>query len=383
MIQMHITKAATMNTTRMNRTTLPLSVALLALGAAGTLASLAAAEPLVIVNPGFETTVNFLPFGFLTVQTPPGWQAHDPQGIIDNTLDAVGTIYPGNLPFFPAGAPQGVKVALVYIEGDVGTGPVGLRQVLAARLEPNTRYILSTQVGNIASGFSPQLNTFYNLNGFPGYAVELLAGGQVVASDHNTLASSIPEGEFRQSIVSVNIAASHPREGQLLEIRLLNLNFPGSPAAPGIEVDFDDIQLDAIACPTITTQPQSVQICLGGDVAFNIVAEGGGTLSYQWRLNGEPITEGGNGPTLEISNSVSDGIYDCTVSNQCGSMTSQEATLTLCISDFNCDGGTDGSDVESFFIAWESGEALSDVNLDGGVDGADVEVFFLRWSQGC
>ena len=126
-----------------------------------------------------------------------------------------------------------------------------------------------------------------------------------------------------------------------------------------------------------------MQICLGGDVAFNIVAEGGGTLSYQWRLNGEPITEGGNGPTLEISNSVSDGIYDCTVSNQCGSMTSQEATLTLCISDFNCDGGTDGSDVESFFIAWESGEALSDVNLDGGVDGADVEVFFLRWSQGC
>lgn len=358
-------------------------LAFLTLGFMGALTFHAGAQPLAIANPGFETTQNPLPFGFLTVQTPPGWLPYDPQGIIDNTLDAVGTIYPGNLPFFPGGAPEGVNVALVYIEGDVGTGPVGLRQVLTSRLQTNTRYILTSQVGNIASGFSPQLNTFYNLEGFPGYAVELLAGGVVIASDNNTLAASIPEGEFRLSTVGVTIPETHPRAGQPLEIRLLNLNFQGTPAAPGIEVDFDDIQLVAITCPTISSQPQSTQTCLNGQATLSVIAQGGGTLTYQWLFNGAPLTEGGNGPTLELGNVVQPGTYACIITNQCGSITSQSATITLCIADFNCDGGTDGTDVEAFFLAWQEGESTADVNLDGGVDGQDVETFFLRWSQGC
>jgi len=54
-----------------------------------------------------------------------------------------------------------------------------------------------------------------------------------------------------------------------------------------------------------------------------------------------------------------------------------------CISDFNQDGGIDGSDVEAFFTAWESATNPADVNRDGGVDGSDVEQFFLRWAAGC
>jgi uncharacterized membrane protein len=53
-----------------------------------------------------------------------------------------------------------------------------------------------------------------------------------------------------------------------------------------------------------------------------------------------------------------------------------------CVADFNQDGGVDGADIESFFLAWEAGEVLADVNADGGVDGADVESFFLIWSSG-
>ncbi len=54
-----------------------------------------------------------------------------------------------------------------------------------------------------------------------------------------------------------------------------------------------------------------------------------------------------------------------------------------CLADFNCDGGVDGQDVESYFLVWESGSAAADVNADGGVDGADVEFFFTRWEAGC
>ncbi|MBL9002410.1 MAG: hypothetical protein JNK25_14870 [Phycisphaerae bacterium] len=53
-----------------------------------------------------------------------------------------------------------------------------------------------------------------------------------------------------------------------------------------------------------------------------------------------------------------------------------------CPADFNQDGGVDGSDVEAFYVVWESGEGCGDVNEDGGVDGGDVETFFARWEAG-
>lgn len=50
--------------------------------------------------------------------------------------------------------------------------------------------------------------------------------------------------------------------------------------------------------------------------------------------------------------------------------------------DFNADGGVDGSDVEAFFLAWESGEEIADFNMDGGVEGGDIEAFFVAWENG-
>ena len=50
-----------------------------------------------------------------------------------------------------------------------------------------------------------------------------------------------------------------------------------------------------------------------------------------------------------------------------------------CVADFNQDGGVDGTDLQAFFEAWESGAACGDANGDGGVDGADVERFMLAW----
>lgn len=53
-----------------------------------------------------------------------------------------------------------------------------------------------------------------------------------------------------------------------------------------------------------------------------------------------------------------------------------------CPADFNQDGGVDGSDIDAFFAAWESGDGAADVNFDGGVDGSDVEAFFAVWEAG-
>jgi uncharacterized membrane protein len=53
---------------------------------------------------------------------------------------------------------------------------------------------------------------------------------------------------------------------------------------------------------------------------------------------------------------------------------------TLCPTDWNGDGGIDGSDVDAFFVDWSAG--FGDINVDGAVDGSDVQNFFDRWSLG-
>ncbi len=200
---------------------------------------------LTISNPGFET--DFADPGCFALFTPTGWDAFDPNGILGGG-DFLGALDPTGSTFFPSGAPEGINVALVFLDGDIGGGPVGVTQVLGDTLQPNTAYTLTVQVGDIASGQGPppcDTAGFFNLAGFPGYQVQLLAGGVVLAQDNNTLAATLTDGAFDLSTVSVTIGSAHPQLGQALEVRLINLNTVGTLAEPGIEVDFDDVMLFA------------------------------------------------------------------------------------------------------------------------------------------
>jgi hypothetical protein len=226
------------------------------------------AAPLAVVNPGFEdisgeTPVNEFTFGPLN-----GWELFDPSVITaggGGPTYFIGTLTPfepdpsgnpGVFDFFPAGAPEGQRVGIAFsFFGSGGQGAWGLRQVLGATLEPDTTYTLRVRVGNIASGTAIN-TTFFPLDGFPGYRVELVAGadlpsgGVVVARDDNRLAGSIPDGEFAESVVQLTTNSSHPELGQTLGIRLVNLNIV-DPAFPNsdLEVDFDDVRLDANPAP--------------------------------------------------------------------------------------------------------------------------------------
>ncbi len=145
--------------------------------------------------------------------------------------------------------------------------------------------------------------------------------------------------------------------------------------------------------PSLSQQPDNTAACPASEASFSVAASGTEPLAYQWRKGGVPIdsSTGGQGnpsaatSTLTLLNlQVSDAdTYDCVVANSCGSVTSNPATLTICIGDFNCDGGIDGTDVGAFFGEWEAGNAIADVNADGGIDGADVSTFFEHWEAGC
>lgn len=99
----------------------------------------------------------------------------------------------------------------------------------------------------------------FNLDGFPGYRVELRAGGAVLAQDDNSLADAIAEGQFTTSTVEMTTGSDHPQLGQPLSIRLVNLNeidseFPDAD----LEVDFDNVRLTANAVCAADTDDDGI-----------------------------------------------------------------------------------------------------------------------------
>ena len=75
----------------------------------------------------------------------------------------------------------------------------------------------------------------------------------------------------------------------------------------------------------ITTQPANVVACPGDNTAFNVIASGD-ALTYQWRKDGVDIA-GATNALLEITADA--GNYDVVINSNCGSTTSDIATLTI------------------------------------------------------
>ncbi|MFZ4682775.1 MAG: hypothetical protein ACOYMS_09750 [Terrimicrobiaceae bacterium] len=206
------------------------------------------ATPLTVANHSFETPlVSSGTFIASDSSAPTGWSIY---GSLQSGFRFFGALNPTGTTLYSGGAPDGSNVGVVFLftpESVEG----GLQQTLGDTLQLSTQYTLTVDVGNIANDSTPPHNSF-NFTGFPGYRVELLAGGTVIASDNNTLAPS--EGSFLTSEVTFTTGTSHALAGQALGLRLINLN--GS----GIEVNFDNVRLDASAVP----EPSSLGLILVG-----------------------------------------------------------------------------------------------------------------------
>lgn len=247
------------------------------------------AQPIPIINSGFES--NIIGQGAFAVLDPQGWSRYDPNFIINQNANSVGVIRP-DVPqsFFPTGTPEGVHAALVFLAGPQNA-VAGLRQTFTNTLQANRRYRCSVQIGNIASGTSlpgssDGGNVFYNLNGFPGYRIDILAGATVVGSDSNSIGSTIPEGEWRQARFYFDTGPAPPQLGQALGIRLVNLKFPGPTNAPNIEVDFDDVRLSAGPIPVAATLSISLA---GTQPTLSLVGTTGATYRVEYALS-LPVT---------------------------------------------------------------------------------------------
>ena len=100
----------------------------------------------------------------------------------------------------------------------------------------------------------------------------------------------------------------------------------------------DPINWSAVVPLTISRQPASVAIRPTSNVVFTVVANGNGSLNYQWRLNGTNLFEGGgfsgvNSATLLVTNVFAQhrGDYTVLVTDDSSSVVSLPASLTVLI----------------------------------------------------
>ncbi|MCL1469407.1 hypothetical protein [Argonema antarcticum] len=191
---------------------------------------------LTIVNPGFESPV--IEPDTVAINQTPGWSLYNPYNVVDGNDDSsTATFHAAELYkelFYPQGVPEGNNAVGIFLVKPPGSGVVGLTQKLESTLlQPNTTYTFKFDLGNIAPSAD-----FPLIAGFPGYAVQLRAGDEVVAQTVNE--GIPPDGTFTPRMFTYTTSANPRNVGQPLEIRLLNLlQFPGE------DVNFDNIRLEA------------------------------------------------------------------------------------------------------------------------------------------
>lgn len=87
----------------------------------------------------------------------------------------------------------------------------------------------------------------------------------------------------------------------------------------------------ARVAPTISTQPANQTVTVGQTATFTVTAAGTAPLTYQWQKNGANISSAAtmSYTTPATISADSGSTFDVIVSNAVGSITSQQATLTV------------------------------------------------------
>ena len=88
--------------------------------------------------------------------------------------------------------------------------------------------------------------------------------------------------------------------------------------------------LTVITAPTVSTQPSSQTVTAGQTASFAVIASGTAPFTYQWRKNGSNISGATSSSYTPVTSLADNGaVYSVVVGNNAGSVTSNNATLTV------------------------------------------------------
>lgn len=243
-----------------------------------------AALPITVDNAGFENPA----VGDGALGAPPAaWTTFN--GAMVNTLNPSATFD------LTTEAPEGLNVVLVNSSNSVD----GVSQTLASTFLADAGYALTVKVANT------KVTT-----GFPGYQVQLVVNGTVIAEDDNS--QTLAEDAVVTSTVNYtyNAGLHAALVGQPLEIRLLSKGIASSQ-----EVAFDDVQLTATLGNPLAQPAGPYSVFAGGSLVLNgsasLPSEGQTITTYEWDLDNdgnysEAITGANPAP---IADTVLTGTY--------------------------------------------------------------------------
>lgn len=157
--------------------------------------------------------------------------------------------------------------------------------------------------------------------------------------------------------------------------------------------------------PEITRSPSSGRSLVGAARELRVTARSEGSVTYVWRRNASPLTDGGHVSgsrtmtlTLNPAMASDTGLYDVLVTNACGSVRSLVASVEIaCPADLDDgsgtglpDGGVTIEDLLYYLSIFELGTAQADLDdgsatgtPDGGVTIEDLLYFLQRYEGGC
>jgi hypothetical protein len=133
----------------------------------------------------------------------------------------------------------------------------------------------------------------------------------------------------------------------------------------------------------------------GSQAFISVGASGTGTLSYQWRRGGVPLSDGGeisgsatSALTFTPAKAADAGMYDVVVTNTCASTTASTtsnavAVTVVCRPDFDGSGVITVQDIFAFLNAWFAGDPRADFDGVNGLQVGDIFVFLNAWFAGC
>ncbi|MCB9854666.1 MAG: thrombospondin type 3 repeat-containing protein [Phycisphaerales bacterium] len=116
------------------------------------------------------------------------------------------------------------------------------------------------------------------------------------------------------------------------------------------------VRSDGTTVAFVAANPEPAISCQGTDAVFAVTPGGTAPHTFQWRHDGQPLSDGATGHgsmiigattdslTISSAQDGDEGNYDCIVSNLCYTVTSHSAALVFPLGDLDNDGLADGCD---------------------------------------